>query len=149
MKPVKRCYEIFKKLSEGKVYSWNSLKEFSNSPGRDVKRLVEQGLLHKVGPGLYLSPKKSRFGNVPASEHELIKEFLKTDDFLMVSPNLYNTLELGLTQLRNEMVVYNTKRHERILLSGREYNFKRPNNGFPPVLTKEFLVVDLMNNLNI
>ena len=33
------------------------------------------------------------------------------------------------------------------MLSGREFNFKRPNNFFPDKLTKEFLLLDLMNNL--
>ncbi len=134
-------------LSTGKVYSWDDLKKYSNSPGRDVKRLLEEGLLKKVGPGLYLPPKKGRFGVVPATEEQLVNGFLKTDDFLLFSTNLYNTLGLGLTQLKNETVVYNNKRHEVVFLSGRQYHFKRPNNGFPNKLTNEFLLVDLMNNI--
>jgi hypothetical protein len=67
----------------------------------------------------------------------------------MFATNLYNTLGLGLTQLKNETVVYNNKRHGAILLSGRQFNFKRPNNFFPDKLTKEFLLLDLMNNLKL
>lgn len=147
MKKVKRCYEVLSSLSPGKLYSWNVLKKYSNSPGRDLKRLVDYGLLRKVGPGLYLLPKKGRYGAVPPSEFQLVRELLKTDDFLMFSTNQYNTLGLGLTQLKNEVVVYNHKRHETVLLSGREFHFKRPNNLFPNKLTKEFLLLDLMNNL--
>ena len=54
---------------------------------------------------------------------------------------------LGITQLKNETFVYNNKRHGEFELSGRNFSFKRPNNGFPKKLTKEFLFVDLMNNL--
>lgn len=147
MKKVKRCYEILKSLSPGKLYSWDALKEYSSSPGRDLKRLLDKRLLKKVGPGLYLCPNKSRFGDLPATELQLVREFLKTDNFLMFSTNLYNTLGLGLTQLKNELVVYNHKRHETVLLSAREFHFKRPNNSFPNKLTKEFLLLDLMNNL--
>ncbi len=148
MKQVKRCYEILSQLTEGEVYTWGDLNEYSKSPGRDVKRLLDEGLLKKVGPGLYLLPKKSRYGLLPANKHELVSSFLKTDDYLMLSPNDYNSLRVGLTQLRNETFVYNNKRHEKVRLGKRNFNFKRPNNGFPKKLTKEFLLVDLMNNLD-
>ena len=147
MRQVKQCYELLSQLSSGTVYSWDDLKCFSKSLGRDVKRLLDEGLLNKVGPGLYLSPQKGRFGDVPATEHQLVNAFLKKDDFLMFSTNQYNLLSLGLTQLKNETFVYNNKRHEMVALSGRDFFFKRPNNGFPKKLTKEFLLVDLMNNL--
>ena len=147
MKPVTRCYELLSKISAGKVYSWSELKKHSRSPGRDITRLLQAGLLKKVGPGLYLRPKKSRFGAVPATEEQLVRQFLKTKDFLLFSTNQYNVLGLGLTQLKNETVVYNTKRHDTVYLSDRAYHFKRPNNGFPKKLTKEFLLVDLINNI--
>ncbi len=148
MRQAKQCYELLSQLSAGKVYQWRSLKEYSPSAGRDVKRLIEKGLLRKVGPGLYLSPKMSRFGDLPAEDSKLVEAFLKTNDFLMVNPNLYNSLGVGLTQLKNETVVYNKKRYEVVKLSGRKYNFKRPNNGYPSKLTAEFLLVDLVNNID-
>lgn len=148
MKQAKRCYEILSQLTEGDVYTWDDLGKYSKSPGRDIKRLLDEGLLKKVGPGLYLLPKKSRYGLLPANEHQLVSGFLKTDDYLMFSPNDYNSLRVGLTQLRNETFVYNNKRHEKVRLGRRNFNFKRPNNGFPKKLTKEFLLVDLMNNLD-
>ena len=64
----------------------------------------------------------------------------------MYSWNDYNTLGLGLTQLYNQIVVYNTERHEDIKLGTRTFAFKRSNNGFPEKLTREFLLVDLLNN---
>lgn len=147
MKTVTKCYKLLSQLSEGTVYSWNELKEYSSSPSRHVKRLLDEGLLNKVGPGLYSPPQKSRFGLLPPKEDELVKNFLKSDDFLLFSTNLYNSLGLGLTQLKNETIVYNKKRYEPVVLLGRKFEFKRPNNGYPNKLTAEFLVVDLMNNL--
>jgi tRNA(Glu) U13 pseudouridine synthase TruD len=147
MRQVNRCYEVLLQLNMGQVYSWEEVMKYSKSPSRDVKRLLDEGKLEKVGPGLYSPFKVSRFGKVPPDERDIVKAFLKSDDFLMFSVNLYNSLGLGLTQLKNETVVYNKKRYELVVLLGREFNFKRPNNGYPDKLTKEFLLVDLMNNL--
>jgi hypothetical protein len=80
MKKVQKCYELLSSLSSGKLYSWRVLKEYSNSPGRDLKRLLDEGLLKKVGPGLYLYPNKGRFGILPATYSQLVGELLKTDD---------------------------------------------------------------------
>ena len=148
MKQAKRCYELLSQLSAGEVYSWDHLTECSKSPGRDIKRLLDEELLNKVGPGLYLFPKKSRFGTVPPSAQQVVNVFLKTDDFLFVSPNYYNGLGLGLTQLKNEVFVYNKKRHGDVKLSNRTYHFKLKVKGYPKELTKEYLLVDLVNNLD-
>lgn len=64
----------------------------------------------------------------------------------MVSPNAYNSLGLGTTQLYNEPLVYNLKRHGPFELDGRAYDFRlRPS--FPKTVTPEFLLVDLLHNL--
>lgn len=147
MREAKQCYELLSHLSVGKVYRWDNLTKYSRSMTRDLRRLLSQDLLKKVGPGMYMVPQKSRFGEVPAEDSSLVEAFLKTNDFLLFSTNLYNSLGLGLTQLKNETVIYNKKRYETIELSGRFFHFKRPNNGYPAELTSEFLLVDLVNNL--
>ena len=139
---------LLSQLQQGKLYKLEQLAKLSNSVGRDVKKLVQNGKLQKVGPGMYYYAKKSRFGNTPPDEHAVIKEFLKNQNFLLLHNNWYNALGLGLTQLQNETLVYNTKRYEKVKLCGRTYNFKRPNNGFPKQATREFLLVDLVNNIN-
>jgi hypothetical protein len=83
---------------------------------------------------------------VPADERELVHRFLKEDDFLLTSPNAYNTLELDTTQLYNIHVVYNHKRHGRFTLGELPFEFRRKPR-FPRKLTEEFLLVDLLNNL--
>lgn len=55
---------------------------------------------------------------------------------------------MGLTQLRDNVFVYNKKRHGDVKLSNRTYRFKVKLKGYPKELTKEYLLVDLVNNLD-
>lgn len=139
---------LLTKLTRGKVYRREELALYSHAVDRELKRLELGGSLKKVGPGLYYYPRKTRFGLLPPSEHDLLSKFLKTENLLLLSPNWYNTLGLGLTQLSTTTKVYNTKRYETLTLAGQQYHFVRPNNGFPKKLSREFLLVDLMNNLD-
>ncbi|OYW93226.1 MAG: hypothetical protein B7Z13_07875 [Caulobacterales bacterium 32-67-6] len=77
----------------------------------------------------------------------MVATFLKGGPFLLASPNAYNALEVGTTQLHNKTVVYNHKRHGKFALGGRTYDF-RMKPAFPKKLTREFLLVDLVNNLD-
>jgi hypothetical protein len=96
---------------------------------------------------LYYNPRKFEFGEAPADEHELVKAFLKTDHFVVTSPNVYNQLGLGTTQLYNKRVVYNQKRHGTFPLGSRMVTFERRLN-VPKQLSPEFLLVDLVNELS-
>ena len=65
----------------------------------------------------------------------------------MFSPSSYNALGLGTTQLYNQTLVYNHKRHGIFQLGNRQFDFRvKPR--FPQKLTREFLYVDLLNNLD-
>jgi hypothetical protein len=56
-------------------------------------------------------------------------------------------LGVGTTQLYDKTVVYNHKRHGSFSLGGRAFDFRvRPS--FPRFLNREFLLVDLVNNLD-
>jgi len=56
-------------------------------------------------------------------------------------------LGVGTTQLYDKTVVYNHKRHGSFTLGGRTFDFRvRPS--FPKKLSHEFLLVDLLNNLD-
>ncbi|MBU3820992.1 hypothetical protein KO566_02880 [Flavobacteriaceae bacterium XHP0103] len=108
---------------------------------------MERGVLEKISQGLYYYPKESVFGTVPPDEETLVQSFLKDDDFLVTTPNAYNALGVGTTQLYNKQVVYNHKRHGEFQLGGRTFFFHlKPR--FPKKLTPEFLLVDLVNNLD-
>ena len=110
--------KLKRKLRPGQVYRRKELATWSNAVDRHVGQLLDEGRLEKVGAGLYMAPKKTRFGQAPAKPEKLVESFLGDDRFLMVSPNAYNSLELGTTQLYNEPVVYNRKRHGHFELDG-------------------------------
>jgi len=139
--------ELLKRhLRPGRVYRRADLAQWSKSVDRHARELVDQGVLQKLRNGLYYYPKASAFGRVPPDEKELVRTFLKEDDFLLTSPNAYNALGVGTTQLYNSRVVYNHKRHGRFTLGGKPFEFRRKPR-FPRQLTEEFLLVDLLNNL--
>src|SRR5690606_6506908 len=135
-----------KKLRAGKVYRRDELSKFSTAIDRHLAESVADGSLQKLAQGLYYVPKKTAFGIAPPDENQLIQAFLKGDDYLITSPNYYNSLDLGSTQLYNTKRIYNHKRHEDIKLGNSVYQFRRKPK-FPKKLTKEYLVVDLLNNL--
>lgn len=143
---MKRLEQLKKQLRPGQLYRRADLAKWSKSVDRHARALVDSGDLQKLQNGLYYCPRNSVFGVVPASETQLVKAFLKEDNFLLTSPNAYNSLKLGTTQLYNTRVVYNHKRHGVFNLGGREFEFRRKYR-FPKKLTEEFLLVDLMNNL--
>ncbi len=135
------------KLKQGHVYRRADLAKWSTSVDRHVQELVKEGTLNKVSPGVYYYPKRTAFGDAPADENTLVRSFLKDDRFLVTSPNIYNSLGVGTTQLYNQRVVYNHKRHGEFKLGNRSFSFRvKPH--FPKKLTTEFLIVDLVNNLD-
>ena len=143
---MKSLDNLKKRLRPGQVYRRADLEKWSKSVDRDLAKLVENGTLAKVSRGLYAFPKMSRFGVLPPQPEKLVKAFLKDDDFLLTSPNDYNSLGLGTTQLYNVLFVYNHKRHGRFELEGQVFDFKMKAR-FPKKATTEFLLVELVNNL--
>ena len=139
--------ELKKRLRPGQVYRRQDLKKWSTAVDRHVRQLVDEGRLKKVSGGVYMTPRKTRYGMAPAAMEKMVEAFLKDDRFLVVSPSAYNGLGVGTTQLYNEPVVYNLKRHGRFELGGRFYDFrKKPS--VPAKLTQEVLLVDLLQNLD-
>lgn len=130
----------------GEIYRRSDLEYFSSAVDRHLS-LSTHGTLLKLSHGLYYAPKKSKFGLVPPNDLNLVERFLKDETFLLVSPNSYNALRLGLTQLYNTTWVYNHKRHGEFELNGKKFHFKLKSS-FPKTLTTEFLVIDLLNNLD-
>jgi hypothetical protein len=142
-----KAEELKKHLRPGEVYRREDLARWSHSVDRHLKRLVAEGTLTKLAGGLYAYPKQTVFGQAPAEDEKLVKTFLKGDRFLLASPNAYNSLGVGTTQLYDKTVVYNRKRHGEFALGGRRFDF-RVKPFFPRKLTGEFLLVDLVNNLD-
>lgn len=139
--------ELKKHLKKGQLYRRPDLAQWSKSVDSHLKKLVEDGTLKKLSQGLYYFPKKTAFGYAPPEEETLVRFLLKGDRFLLTSPNAYNNLGVGTTQLYNTRTVYNHKRHGEVTVGNRKFNF-RLRQQFPKTATPEFLLVDLVNNLN-
>jgi hypothetical protein len=142
----KRMHLLRQYIQEGEVYRRSDLDYFSTAIDRHLAQLTEEGTLVKLSHGLYYAPKQSKFGVLPPDEKQLIGRFLQDEDFLLVSPNSFNSLGLGLTQLYNTTWVYNHKRNGEVKLNGKTFEFKR-RSSFPKAITREFLLVDLLNSL--
>jgi len=142
-----KLQELKKHLRPGRVYRREDLARWSNAVDRHLKQLVSDGTLTKLAGGLYLYPKETVFGKAPPEDDKLVETFLKDDRFLLASPNAYNSLGVGTTQLYDKTVVYNHKRHGNFALGGRKFDF-RVKPSFPRTLSREFLLVDLVNNLD-
>jgi len=143
---MNRLEELKKHLKRGQVYRRDDLAKWSKSVDRHLDALVEEDTLQKLSQGLYYYPKLSAFGKTPPEEEVLIRSFLKDDRFLLSSRSSYNSLGVGTTQLYNERTVYNHKRHGEFKLGNRKFTFRmKPH--FPSKATKEFLLVDLVNNI--
>jgi hypothetical protein len=136
-----------KHLRPGQVYRRGDLARWSNAVDRHLKQLLDDGTLRKLAGGLYAYPKETVFGKAPAEDDKLVGAFLKDHRFLLASPNAYNSLGVGTTQLYDKTVVYNHKRHGNFLLGGRAFDF-RVKPVFPCTLSPEFLLVDLVNNVD-
>ena len=144
---MSRLVELKKHLRVGQVYRRCELAEWSNAVDRHLDELLQEGVLEKLSQGLYYVPKTSAFGKVPPEEDVLVQSFLKDDRFLLLTPNFYNSLGVGTTQLYNKKIVYNHKRHGKFILGNREFEFQLKHH-FPKKVSEEFLLVDLANNLD-
>lgn len=143
---MKNAEKLRDSMKPGRVYRRQELEGYSTAVDRDLHTLVESGEVRKLAGGLYYRPGKNAFGFTPPKERELVRAFLKTDDFLLTSFNYFNQLGLGLTQVYSSGLVYNHKRTGEYLLGGKRFKFRLAP-AYPDKLSKEFLLVDLLNNL--
>jgi hypothetical protein len=133
-------------LKAGHVYRREDLARLSTAVDRHLRELVSMGKLQKLARGIYHAPKQSKFGLLAPADEDVVKAFLRDNDFLVFSPSSYNMVGLGTTQLYNQTLVYNHKRHGIFRLGNRQFDFRmKPR--FPKKLSLEFLFVDLLNNL--
>src|SRR5436305_1440818 len=103
-------------LKPGQVYRRADLAKWSTSVDRHLKQLVESGVLTKLSGGVYAVPKQTAFGKAPAEDRDVVAAFLRDDRFLLLSPNAYNSLGVGTTQLYDRTIAYNRKRHGDFVL---------------------------------
>lgn len=144
---MSKAQSLKQHLKRGGVYRRSDLEQWSKAIDRELAELIKDGTLQKVATGIYHYPRKNAFGQEPPEETKLIKKFLKSDKFLITSYNQFNGLGLGTTQLYNEKIVYNHSRSGEYRLGNNKFIFRKKNL-FPDQTSKEFLLIDLLNNLN-
>lgn len=143
---MKNAEKLKDAMRPGGVYRRQNLDGLTTAVDRDLRTLVDSGEVRKLGYGLYYRPRKNPFGDTPPEDRELVRAFLKTDDFLLTSYNNFVSLGLGLTQVCSHQLVYNHKRSGNITVGGRRLTFRLVP-AYPKKLSKEYLLVDILNQL--
>lgn len=98
---TKKISQYIEKLSENKLIEASSLhhKEFSEIPEasfyKALERLCKNKRLMHLTNGLYYRPKESRWGQIPISDKEVAKHYMRNGQGIIVGYSLYN--EKGLT----------------------------------------------------
>lgn len=145
---MKNADKLKEAMEPGRVYRRQGLEGLSTAVDRDLKTLVAAGEVRKLSSGLYCRPKQSLWGPLPPEDRELVRAFLKTDDFRLTSFNDFNLLGMGLTQVYNVYVVYNHKRAGTLRLGRKEFKFRLvPAYPTTELVEPEYLLVDMLNNL--
>ena len=139
---------VGRRMELGEIYRRAELVGYSRCLDRDLRVLVEAGELWKLWRGTYYRPEYCASGRVPPDYHKMLRAFLRSDDFLIVSPSMYNSLRVGTTQLYNIWLIYNHKRSGRIKVLGQSYHFFTSRR-FPRKPDLPFHYVDLINNLRM
>ncbi len=142
----RKAHELLGCMRPGKVYRQADLREHWPNASHDLKALLEEGEVRKVSAGLYYRPKKTKYGSIAPEDEELVSNFLRDNDFLLLDVNQYNSLVSGLTQLSMGPKVLNRRRHGYFELAGFPFDF-RVRRDFPRKVTKPFLLVDLLDNV--
>jgi hypothetical protein len=131
-------------LRPGRAYRTRDLAAWSANAPRLAKRLVREGQLVPLAHGLFVHPRRGRFGDVPPTDEQVMRAFLDGGRFVFTGPERWNALGLGTTAMFAAPLVYNTKRSGTFELGGRRYVLRRV--AFPDRPTPEWFVVDLFEN---
>lgn len=145
---MKNADKLKEAMEPGRVYRRQDLEGLSTAVDRDLKALVASEEVRKLSGGLYCRPKGSQWGPLPPEDRELVRAFLKTDDFRLTAYDDFNLLGLGLTQVYTVYVVYNHKRAGTFTLGRKEFRFRLvPAYPTTELVEPEYLLVDMLNNL--
>lgn len=78
-----RVEQKIKRMKPGKLFSYQDFaKEYSESPSaltKAIQRLIEKGALRRQEKGIFYKPQKSRFGELPPSDNEILKKLISKD----------------------------------------------------------------------
>jgi hypothetical protein len=132
------------RLRPGKTYRTHELRRFGANPTRLARRLVREGELQQAAHGLYYAPVKSRFGQAPPSDEEILRGFLEDTPFAITGPPKWNALGLGATAMYASTLAYNQKRTGEFNFDGRRFLLRRVR--FPKKPSPEWFAIDLLQH---
>ena len=130
-------------LEPGHVYRTRDLLQWTANPARLARRLVDEGRFKPLAHGLFVHPRRGRFGLVPPTDEEVMRAFLD-GPFVLTGPERWNALGLGTSATFAAQLVYNTKRSGEFTLGGRRFLLRRV--AFPEHPSPEWFVVDLLQH---
>ena len=133
-------------LKPGKVYRTEDLVRYDKNPTRLAARLVRAGSLRRLRKGVYYAPRPTVFGEAPPTEADFLKSFFRGRPYLRTGPSVWNALGMGTTAVEAIPLVYNTTRSGIVQVGGRRFELRRVR--FPREVHPEYLVVDLLENVN-
>lgn len=116
MPVMKKLKQNISKMESGTVFSYDDLK-FSESQkvalAKALSRLTQEGTIQRLSKGKYYKPRKTRFGDLPPAEDQIIDKCLTREGKTRIGYesgiNIYR--KLGLTnQISNEIIIATSKR---------------------------------------
>lgn len=105
---------------------------------------MREGKLLQAAHGLYYAPQKSRFGQAPPADEEILRGFLGGAAFVITGPPKWNALGLGSTAMFAATLAYNHKRTGEFVFDGRRFILRRVY--FPDRPSPEWFVIDLLQH---
>lgn len=115
MPVMKKLKQDIARMESGTVFSYNDLKFSESQKGalaKALSRLTQEGVIQRLSKGKYYKPRKTRFGDLPPAENQIIDKCLTREGKTRIGYesgiNIYR--KLGLTnQISNEIIIATSK----------------------------------------
>lgn len=128
---------------EGKIYFLNDFNSFeADSVRQAFVRLVNDEIVIRLSPGIFLYPLKTRFGIAYPSDYEIAKEIARRDSASILPSGMTAANMIGLSEQVPMKSVFLTDGTARtICVNGRDIIFKR---GVPKNFTYKSRTIPLV-----
>ena len=128
---------------EGKIYFLNDFNSFeADSVRQAFVRLVNDEIVIRLSPGIFLYPLKTRFGIAYPSDYEIAKEIARRDSASILPSGMTAASMIGLSEQVPMKSVFLTDGTARtICVNGRDIIFKR---GVPKNFTYKSRTIPLV-----
>ena len=120
-------YDWIMTHGEGKIYFLSDFNSYEpDSVRQTFVRLVNDGVVIRLSPGIFLFPVKTRFGIAYPSDYEIAKEIARRDSASVLPSGMTAANMVGLSEQVPMKSVFLTDGAARIIcVNGRDIIFKR------------------------